>query len=184
MAMINVSVVLIYIALFVWQCYHHQVRRWLWVSLLTWSMTGLISAWFMPGVLGIGHIINLYWVHFYVFLGSITYIGSKHLRPNEAGYLYYLARSSWLQYLALGVWGILNLLLGCPAWLIRIDSSLLQMILLQPVFWLGSQWILMAYLYVRDRDSTLLASHRRQSLLTSVILWQAVYVFADIFNLI
>ncbi|MDF7675741.1 hypothetical protein PT286_03200 [Neisseriaceae bacterium ESL0693] len=182
MQIITLSIILIYVALFVWQCIRHQAWRWLWVSALVWWATGLFTQWLMPDMTGTGHTINLYLVHFYILAGSLIYIGSNRLRSDRNAYLYYLARSGWLQYLALGVWLIFSLLSLHQPWLLPIGSSLLQMILVQPLFWLGSQWILMGLLYLRDHDPMLSQAWRKQSFLAWVILWQALYVFADIYG--
>lgn len=183
MSILTQGIVIAYIILFIWQGERYRARCWLWISGLAWLIIGLISSYILPYICGIWHKFNLYLFHFYILLGSLFYIGANRLKQTGP-YLYYLARSSWLQYQALGLWILLILASFNQPWQLPITISVLQMSLLQPLFWLGSQWILMILLYTQEHDQALPMSWRRRSLFSCVFLWQALFIFLNIYNLI
>lgn len=184
MSTFSLTIIWLYVILFIWQCIRHQAWRWLAITAAIAIAAMLAVLWSMPVYLWLTGSafwsrINLYLMQVYILIGSWTYIGRNRLH-HTGSYLYYLARSSWLQYLAVVLWLGLLLISAHQPWQIPIGISVLNMVFWQPLFWLGGQWLLMLFLYLRDHDAALPLYWRKNSMFIWVVLWQALYLLFSV----
>lgn len=179
--MMNLSWVVlgVYVAIFVWRTWVAQQSWWLVISVVSWIMLGLLGAYFLPGVLGIAHEQSAFMVPLYVLIGSVTQW--RLLRPEAKSsdvYLSLLAASGWIMQL---VWLVLLLMVLWQyprGFSIFSLTSLLQLYVWQPVFWILSQWILMLLIWMNQGEWR---DYWKASFLV-VLLWFVGYVVADLLN--
>ncbi|PIT53799.1 hypothetical protein BHC44_05230 [Snodgrassella alvi] len=175
--LISNAVVLIYAVLFVWQCCKYQLNSWLAASVTVWLVLVNISSEILPGIAGPFKPVNSFLVPVYVLLGS-CFVMHQGCKLRNSPYLTVLLYSSRLQIgsLAICLALVLSLsLMNKAALIIPLLVSLLQMLAWQPIFWIGSQWILMMMLFLRGADSEK-PIWRWQTLLLFSLFTQLVYM--------
>ncbi len=173
--LISNAVVLIYTVLFVWQCCKYQLHGWLAASVTIWLVLANISSEILPGIAGPFKPINSFLVPVYVLLGS-CFVMHQGCKLRNSPYLTMLFYSSWLQLGSLAICLTLVLcLIKKAALIIPFLVSLLQMFAWQPIFWIGSQWILMMMLFLRGADKEK-PIWRWQTLLLFSLFTQLVYM--------
>lgn len=180
---ITLWVLAAYISLFVWQCLRQ--RQWLWLvaAIALWLGTGMFSARLVPGILGPAHLGNVYVPFLYIVFASVCLWLPRRARNGDGrggNYLILLAVSGVLQHLSF----LLLVLLVCSSYpqgmSLYVWPSLLQLYGLQPVCWIGCQWVLMAVFYVHWRLNGVAAgrfsSLQLQGGFLLSLLFQAAYV--------
>lgn len=153
--LISYAVVLAYAGVFVWQCCKYRVYGWLFISLVLWIVLAAMSSLVLPGIAGLFKPLNLFLMPVYILLSSCFALYRRDSLKQSA-YLTTLLYGCWLQFSALVVCWVLVLVLCLVKnviLLIPLLVSLFQMFLWQPVFWIGSQWIIMLLLFLRSTDT-------------------------------
>ena len=157
---ITLWVLAAYISLFVWQSLRQRQWLWLWLTVILWLGVGVASARLLPGLLGIEHLVNVYTPYVYVVPASLClWLAAWRRKPGHPAwhmqrggdYLALLAVSGVLQHLSF----LLLLALVRYAYphglTLYVWPSLLYQYGLQPVYWIGCQWLLMALFYAHRR---------------------------------
>lgn len=148
--LISYAVVLVYTGVFVWQCYKYRIYGWLVVSLVLWIILAAMSSLILPGIADLFKPLNLYLMPVYILLGSCFALHRRD-QLKQSAYLTALLYGGWLQFSALVVCLVLVLCLVKNVILqIPLLVTLFQMFVWQPVFWIGSQWIIMLLLFLRS----------------------------------
>ena len=151
--LISYAVVLVYTGVFVWQCCKYRVYGWLVVSLVLWIVLAGMSSLVLPGIAGLFKPLNLFLMPVYILLGS-CFIFYQRDWMKQSAYLTALLYGGWLQFSALVVCLVLVLcLVKNVILLIPLLVSLFQMFVWQPVFWIGSQWLIMLLLFLRSTET-------------------------------
>lgn len=151
---LNLLFVLLFITLFFIQTLHKQQFNWLWFAIALWLVLGLFSAQILPRILGITQMMNLYLAHFYVFCGSVFFFLNDTQRLPERQQATWQAQTAGRLLTLLAVSGVsmhlaLTLLFGIVWWHYPNGSTaiilprLLTMYTLDPLFWYGTQMLLM-----------------------------------------
>lgn len=169
------SIIYIYICLFSLNCFRLRLKGWFFLSCFFWIILAIFGNILLPGLSGLFKHTNLYLFPFYIFLASIFWRKKiSLLKPTS--YLSTLANSTRFQYAAQAIWLILIFCLG--KWMpfqASIIFYLIEMILWQPFFWIGSQWLLMYLLYLNHKEIKRKLSS--QEILLLNMLWQFFYVY-------
>ena len=169
------SIICIYIGLFSFNCFRLRLKGWLFLSGIFWLILAILGNILLPGLSGLFKPTNIYLIPFYIFLASIFWRKKiSFLAPTS--YLSTLATSNKFQYAAQAIWLILIFFLG--KWMpfqASIIFYLIEMILWQPLFWIGSQWLLMYLLHLNHKEIKRKLSSQEILLLT--MLWQFFYVY-------
>ena len=151
--LISYAVVLVYTGVFVWQCYKYRIYGWLVVSLVLWIILAAMSSLILPGIADLFKPLNLYLMPVYILLGSCFALHRRD-QLKQSAYLTALLYGGWLQFSALVVCLVLVLcLVKNVILLIPLLVTLFQMFVWQPVFWIGSQWIIMFLLFLRSTET-------------------------------
>lgn len=151
--LISYAVVLVYTGVFVWQCYKYRIYGWLVVSLVLWIILAAMSSLILPGIADLFKPLNLYLMPVYILLGSCFAL-HRCDQLKQSAYLTALLYGGWLQFSALVVCLVLVLCLVKNVILqIPLLVTLFQMFVWQPVFWIGSQWIIMLLLFLRSTET-------------------------------
>ena len=151
--LISYAVVLVYTGVFVWQCYKYRIYGWLVVSLVLWIILAAMSSLILPGIADLFKPLNLYLMPGYILLGSCFALHRRD-QLKQSAYLTALLYGGWLQFSALVVCLVLVLCLVKNVILqIPLLVTLFQMFVWQPVFWIGSQWIIMLLLFLRSTET-------------------------------
>lgn len=172
------GILLVYVLLFIGLCLRYRLISWLVVSVLFWLIFAIVGNILLPGLSGLFKLTNLYLIPLYICLGSF-FKRRSHLVSFDSSYLSTLSISGRMQLSSLFVWMILVFYL-CK-WMpiqIPIISRLIQMCLWQPVFWVGSQWLLMSLLYI-NRHASKPKSHLQELFLLTMF-WQIFYAFLSL----
>ena len=156
---ISLWVLALYISLFVWQSLRQRQWLWLWLAVLLWLGSAVFSMRLLPGVLGVAHIGNVYAPHAYVVPASVCLWLLAWRRHPKGGwqmrqggdYLALLAVSGVVQHLSFIVLLLLVYSSYPQGLTLYVWPALWYQYWLQPVFWLGSQWLLMALFYAHRR---------------------------------
>ncbi|MCO6506426.1 MAG: hypothetical protein J6570_04875 [Snodgrassella sp.] len=173
--LISYVVVVVYAVLFVWQCCKYELHGWLVASVTVWLVLASISSAILPGIAAPFKTVNSFLVPMYVLLGS-CFVMHQGRKLKHSSYLTVLLYSSWLQFGALAICLALVLCLIKKATLIiPFLVSLLQMYAWQPIFWIGSQWILMIMLFLSSADKEK-PIWRWQTLMLFSLFTQLVYM--------
>jgi hypothetical protein len=173
--LISYAFVLVYAVLFVWQCCKYELHSWLAASVTVWLVLVNISSEVLPGIAGPFKPLNSFLVPVYVLLGScfVMHQGDKF---KKSPYLTMLLYSSWLQIGTLVICLALVMCLVKKAVLIvPLLVSLCQMFAWQPIFWIGTQWILMMMMFYRSTDKEQ-SIWRLQTLLLFSLFAQLAYM--------
>lgn len=149
----NFLLILLFIIIFFIQTLRKQQYKWLWLSIMVWISLSLVSAQILPRILGMGHLANLYLVNFYLFIGSVFFfstglqqVGGKvntWQNPTAGRLLTLIAISGVSMHLSLLIFA------GLVWWQYPsgntpfVLSRLVIMYALDPLFWYGSQILLM-----------------------------------------
>lgn len=149
---------------FIYACYHRGQFNWLWFSVILWIAIGLFSAFIMPNVLGITHLINFYPLHTYLLMGSI-FVWLNQISPlpkqEHDKRIYWQARIGT----GLTLFMLANLVLHIAFLIISFciyyiypngisiytPSILLQLYLLQPLTWWVMVLLIMLIFYLHRR---------------------------------
>lgn len=151
--LISYAVVLVYTGVFIWQCYKYRIYGWLVVSLVLWIILAAMSSLILPGIADLFKPLNLYLMPVYILLGSCFALHRRD-QLKQSAYLTALLYGGWLQFCALVVCLVLVLCLVKNVILqIPLLVTLFQMFVWQPVFWIGSQWIIMLLLFLRSTET-------------------------------
>ena len=151
--LISYAVVLVYTGVFVWQCYKYRIYGWLVVSLVLWIILAAMSSLILPGIADLFKPLNPYLMPVYILLGSCFALHRRD-QLKQSAYLTALLYGGWLQFSALVVCLVLVLCLVKNVILqIPLLVTLFQMFVWQPVFWIGSQWIIMLLLFLRSTET-------------------------------
>lgn len=169
------AVVMIYAVLFVWQCCKYQFYGWLAAALTIWVIFAAMSSVVLPGIAGLFKPLNLFLMPVYVLLGSVFMLHQRN-RLQSNGYLSNLLYSSWLQFGALAICLTLILcLIKNTILLVPLVVSVLQMLTWQPLYWIGTQWLLMLMLFSRTENKEK-SVWRMQTLLLFCLFTQLIYL--------
>lgn len=151
--LISYAVVLAYAGVFVWQCCKYRVYGWLVVSLVLWIVLAGMSSLVLPGIAGLFKPLNLFLMPMYILLGSCFTFYQRD-RMKQSLYLTTLRYSGLLQFVTYIICLVLVLyLVKNTILLIPFLASLFQMIIWQPIFWIGSQGIIMLLLFLRSTET-------------------------------
>lgn len=176
--LITNSILLTYILVFIAACFKYHFRGWVWLACLFWLMFVMFGNIFFPGLSGLVKPTNLYLFPLYILLAAFFYPKRKTVY-KQSPYLTNLLVSSKMQYSTLLIWLILIACLG--KWMpnqASIIFYLSKMVLWQPIYWIGSQWLLMSLLFINHYAQKRQLSSQEILLLT--LLWQFFYVFLNL----
>lgn len=183
----------LYITLFATAAFQRQQFSWLWGSVLLWLGFGLISAWIMPGVLGITHIANVYPVYGYMALASLFLFANgwqydarrQGWRLAGGGtFLAYFAVANALQHVSL------LFLLLISAWqypqgmAAPMLTGLLSLYFLQPALWIAGQFVLMLLMWLHRRylsreKAVFFSPLQLQGVLLMSLVFQVAFLLAN-----
>ena len=186
---LNLLFVLLFITIFFIQALRKQQFNWLWFAIALWLVLGLFSAQILPRVLGITQMMNLYVAHFYVACGSVFFFlndveklpeKSSTWQSQTAGRLLTLVAVSGLSmHLALAILG------GLMWWEYPngntpfVLSRLVMMYTLDPMFWYGSQILLMIlfalHRWLMGEHSTIFSLQQIYTGVFLCLIWQFLY---------
>lgn len=172
------SIIVLYAFVFICQCFKYNLIGWLWLSSMFWLVISVLGNMFLPGLSGLFKPTNLYLIPAYIFLAALFY-GNKKKLNAQSSYLSNLIDSGQLQYLSLIIWMVLIYCLG--QWMPNYSSIifyLIKIILWQPIFWIGSQWILMWVLHQNQQATKRPLTSQELVLLT--MLWQFFFVYLNL----
>ncbi len=157
---ITLWVLALYISLFVLETLRHRQWLWLWAAVLLWATAAVAGHALLPGILGPRQLINAYLPQLYVGLAALP-AAVLAWRPhgdrrgwqwrNGGDYLALLAVSSLLQLAAFALLAVLVRWHYPTGLSLYVWPGMLYLFALQPVYWIGSQWLLMALFYLHRR---------------------------------
>lgn len=154
---ITLWVLALYISLFVWQTLRHKQWLWLWAAVLCWLAVAVWGARVLPGVLGPNRLANAYTPYLYIGFTSFLIwlplggVWSGNGRRLGGDYLRLLAITGLLQHASLLVLGLLIVWSYPHGLALYAAPALLYQYGLQPVWWIGSQWLVMGLCYGLNR---------------------------------
>ncbi len=184
--MITETVVAVYLILFVGLCFYHQQFQWLWASVLLWlGFSTIVGNLMLPNVFHFTQFNSMIFPYFYIGLGSLFYFTQHYAQhkdqqhsKNIGMYLPFLATSSLAMsasYLLLLGMFWMSYPQGSSSFFL---FSQLQMYFLQPVYWIGAQWFLMATMLLYAKIFS-----KGQPLRLTAVQWQLMVLFSIIYQL-
>ncbi len=186
-----------YVLIFIYCAYRDGQFQWLWGSVFVWLGLGALGARLLPGILGIAQFATFYTPHLYIAIGSLFFF-VNHWQKLPGLSMWY-ARSTSMFIGLFAVSGALMLTaltlltgiiwLGAPgtlrAYLLPI---LMQMYLLEPLFWIGLQTLLMALFFVHrvfieKRSANVFSNAQLQVGLLLALLVQTAWIVSSLWGL-
>lgn len=189
----GIECLLVYICIFLIIAYKEGMFQWLWGSILLWLGLGLLMGRVLPGVAGITHVTAFYVPQFYITVASLFFFVHKwHRLPDknmwiaDAGvFVSLFAVSGMLMNAAflclLGmVW--LNYPGGLSTYIL---PALLQMYVLEPEYWIGTQALMMILFYlhrvaVEKQPGNVFSLGQLQSGFLLSLLYQTAWIVASV----
>ncbi|QMT30388.1 hypothetical protein [Alysiella filiformis] len=183
-------IICLFVFIFFVQTLRQHQFNWLWFAVAIWLVLGLFSGSVLPRVLGITQPFNLYLAHFYVFMGSIFFFLNSTFRlperkatwhtPQVGAYLNLLAITGLCMHLAFGMLVALTWWTYPQGYAAMLPAKLFAMYALDPIFWYGTQFLLML-LFVLHRkmlgeSARIFSLPQIQVGVLLCLLWQFLYV--------
>lgn len=154
---LDLLVTLGYTICFFMMAFRSKLFLWAWGSLFLWLVFSGIGYYFLPGVWGVGSVASLLIPYFYITLAGLVFLircGTKEVE--------YQIWQINLHHVFLSLFAVSNILLSFsflflvaityyhyPSGLtLFIAPALLEMYVLNPIYWVGMQALIMAIFYV------------------------------------